>query len=301
MASSAGRLGAARVVAVAGVLVLAGAVLALSVFAYRSANPAAEGAEAAPVPSFTLGVQTATPTPTPTPTPELSRESERFLAAGTDVLWRGVAGECGVTEPLLERSVDDGRTWTDTTPRYRGIAQLISVDMFSGADPEIVAAIGDACEVQGLRSFTAGQFWEPYPEVLSYTRFVDATDPAVVSLGDTEVAAPCAAASGLRARGDTVALVCEGTASVWSGVGWVALAAPAALAVAIDDADVIVAHTTPDCAGVTLSRFSPATPDAALAATCAADVPAAEPLALVTSDGEALVWSGDAVTRTLLP
>lgn len=287
--------------AVTAVAVLAAAVVALSVFAYRSANPSTGAAEAAPVPSFSLGVQTATPTPTPTPSPTLARETERFLAAGSGVLWRGTAGSCGVVEPLLERSVDDGATWTDVTPRYRGIGQLISVDMFSGVDPEIVAAMGAGCEVQGLRSFTAGQFWEPYPEVLSYTRFVDGADPATVRFGADAVPAPCASASGLRARGDTVALICDASAAVWTGSDWAPLAAPSALAVTVDGADVIVAHTTAECAGLTLSRFAPSIPDAATSTTCADTVSAEPPLAVVTSDGDALVWSGDAVGRTPLP
>ena len=55
-------------------------------------------------------------TPSPTTAPLYDRSQERFLSVGNGVMWRGVAGLCGDVEPLLERSVDSGETWTDVTP-----------------------------------------------------------------------------------------------------------------------------------------------------------------------------------------
>src|SRR3546814_11031113 len=88
-------------------------------------------------------------------------------------MWRGIAGECGAAAPLIERSGDGGQSWEDVTPGYRGIGQVISLDSFAGTEAETVARMGAGCETQALRTFTQGEFWEPYPEVLAASRYAD--------------------------------------------------------------------------------------------------------------------------------
>lgn len=269
----------------------------LAAAAFQHAAPEAPNGAPAPVPTFTLGVRTPTPTPTPEPVAALPRESERFLSVSADgaVWWRGVAGACGGAAPLVERSVDGGASWTDVTPLYTGAAQIAALDASDQTEAILVAGVGPACEPQALRTFTQGQFWESYPDVLAASRFVPPTDDDIVTTPIDPLAAPCADARGLRANGDLVTLVCNGTAYV-SGAGaeWVALPAPDAAAVATDGVDVLVAHRSDACPGLTLTGFAAGAPDAPAEPTCADGDPA-QPTALALTAAGAVVWSGEII------
>ncbi|MGP6170802.1 hypothetical protein ACTU6V_06290 [Microbacterium sp. A204] len=276
---------------------LATGALALTALAFAHVRSAPEDGIVAPIPTLTQpSDQTASPSPTPaeTTTPAYDRSQERFLAAASDIIWRGVAGQCGSVEPLLERSSDGGVTWTDVTPRYLGIGQLITLLPFADGQAEIVAAMGDNCDVQALRTFTQGQFWESYPEVLAASQYVDPADPASIVRPTGVMAAPCADARSLRNAGAVLALVCEDVAYVLGeDAEWVALAATAATALAVDATDVVVAHRSDGCTGVALTRYTDANPQAAQDAGCFAD--AAAPLALAASTAGITLWWGENV------
>ena len=204
-------------------------------------------------------------------------------------LWRGTAGVCGEVEPTLERSTNDGETWVDVTPRYLDIGQLISVDAFAGSEAEIVALMGDDCELQALRTFTQGRFWEPNDDVLSAATYIDPADPATVITADGDYAAPCGTPWGLRADGDTTALICDGTAYTLVDGEWQA-AASGVMALAISDGALATAGATTDCAGLAITTT---------AATCAPDASPTGPAAITESNGETLIWSAD--TWAVLP
>lgn len=284
-----------RWIAIAAVALLAIVVGVLVVAAYQRANPAPAPDTAAPAPTFSLGVQTPSPTPsTPEPAP-VAPEAQRYLSLGSVQWWRATAGACDGAPPLIERSPDGGTTWRDVTPLYRGIAQVQSLDAFSAEDAEMVAAM-TGCETQALRTYTYGEFWEPYPDVLAASRYVDVRDAATVVLPSGPVAAPCDAASGLRASGDTIALLCDGLAWRWTGDAWQQLLPEGAVALAVDGPDVIVAHTAPNCAGLALARVSP---DISTVFACAEVPDPAAPTAIALSGDTLWLWSGD--TFTSLP
>lgn len=289
--------GAARWIAVAAVAALAIVVGVLAFAAYQRANPEPTPAEPGPVPSFDLGVQTQTPTPTTPVAAPLALEAQRFLSVGGAQWWRATAGACDGPAPVVERSPDGGETWVDVTPTYRGIAQVQSLDAFSAQDAEMVAALA-GCEAQALRTYTNGEFWESYPDVLAISRYVSPTDAAAVVLPSGPVAAPCAQASGLRASGDTVALLCEGRAWSWSGAEWQQLGPENAIALTLDGSDLIVAHSAPDCAGVALSRV---TPQSSSPLSCAEGLDAAAPTAIDLTGSDLYVWSADSFTSITLP
>ncbi|QEW02159.1 hypothetical protein [Microbacterium lushaniae] len=286
-------------VAVAAVAAIVLAVMALQ---HGTSRPAATDPD--PVPSFTFGPP-ATPAATPTPTTPTApvavtsypRSDERFLSVGSGGMWRGVAGECGVTAPLIERSTDGGQTWTDVTPLYRGIGQLVSLDAFAGTEAEAIARMGDACETEALRTFTQGRFWEPYPEVLAASRYPDPAAPASLLTPQGPVETPCADPRSARASGATVALVCEGTAFVLGSDGqWAPLPATDAAAVAISADAVLVATREDGCEGLQITRLSGDVFADATSLGCAPVDPAA-PVALASSGDATLVWSGDSLTR----
>ncbi|GAA3203651.1 hypothetical protein GCM10017690_08400 [Microbacterium terregens] len=198
--------------------------------------------------------------------------------------------------PVVERSNDGGDTWVDITPLYTGIAQVASLEGIAVDAVEAIAAIGPACETRALRSFTNGRFWESYPEVLSGSRFIDLTTSSTVHLGGISVPAPCVEARGLRAVRSVAAVICGDVAFVRSEESWTPLSAVAAVAVAVDGADVIVGHVDERCEGLALTRYlvsdveQPSSP-----AGCAEGVDTRQPVAITFEVRGTLVWSNDAI------
>ncbi len=269
--------------------VLAIAAIVLSMLAVVRTQNAADSVATTPrpVPSFAVS-PTAQSSGSPSPTAAtpattvVPGAAERFLSVGEGAMWRATAGECGGAEPLLERSTDDGATWQDVTPRYRGIGQILSLDAFGGTEAEMVALMGDGCELQALRTFTQGRFWEPYPDVLAASTYVDPARPGTVVVAGSATDAPCPAPWGVRAASGTIGVICEGTAYRLAEGEWQPVV-DGALAIAADPAGITAVGTAPGCPGLQLNPPNPA------GATCAAAVPASPPLALYGT----LVWVDD--------
>jgi len=282
------------------VVSLAIATGALVFLAVDRAAPPSAGGTADPIPTFSYGrpAATATPTPSAAAPVNVARESERFLSAGTGGMWRASAGICGGTAPVIERSTDGGTTWTTVTPTYRGIAQVLSLDSFAGSQAEAVAAMGPTCEVQALRTFTQGEFWAPYPAVLTASRYPTAADPAVVVTPAGSITAPCADPRSFRASGSVVVLVCDGRAYELSdGGSWEALPPVGAVAVAIDGADVLVGSAQAGCAGVAITRVVGAADVAAQEVGCLEGADPDSALAIAAIGDQVVAWSRDALLR----
>ena len=285
-----------RVLAIVLVAALAVVVVVLSALALQRSNAGVDAQSANPVPSFSLGV--GAESPTPTPEAAAGAPPERFLTAGAGPVWRATAGVCDGAEPLVERSVDGGATWADVTPRYRELTQVFALEAFAGTEAEMVGSVA-ACEVQALRTYTQGTYWDSYPDVLATSRYLMPSDATVVT-PDGPAAAPCAAPHGLRAA-DALALVCDGAA--WAqlpGADWVALPPTGVAAVAVVGVDVVVAHAGDACAGIALTRFAGGDGNAAEPVGCAEGADASAPTALAASGDSFLVWSGDSLV-TVLP
>jgi len=287
---------AAGWLAVAGVAVLVVVVGVLAVLALQRGNPGTVAQTPVPVPTFTLGGQTASPTPTPT-APPARPEDVRFLSIGSEIWWRATAGACGGPAPTVARSSDQGVTWTDVTPTYLGITQVQTLEAFSRRDAEIIATLAD-CEPQALRTYTYGKYWEPYPEVLAGARFVDPRDPSSIQLAAGAAPAPCPVAMGLHAFGDVVTLVCDRRAWWWDADRWGELDVPDALAVDIDRGDILVAHVSAECPGVAVARVSAADRQATTPAGCAVDADPTGPVAIDAVGETVMVWAGDTIIPT---
>ncbi|KDA05224.1 hypothetical protein DC31_02200 [Microbacterium sp. CH12i] len=234
------------------------------------------------------------PSETPLPAPSYDRAQERFIAVGTGVIWRGIAGECGRVAPLLERSTDDGENWVDVTPTYLEIGELIALNSFAGTEAEIVASMGEACRVQALRTFTQGQFWESYPDVLASLRYINPVDSASIERPIGAVAAPCADARDLHSAGAQLAISCDGvTYRLNDDSSWSALPASNVAALAIADSSIVVAHLSDVCNGLALTRYAEADGTSGDEVGCVSIADVSAPVTIATSGDGVLVWSGD--------
>lgn len=281
------------------VAVLAVAAIVLAVIAVNRVRGPQVSAQPDPAPTFSFGAApTSSPTPTPssTPAPTYPRAEERFLSVGSGGMWRGIAGECGGAPPLIERSVDGGETWEDVTPNYRGIGQVLSLDSFAGTEAEAITRVGAACETQALRTFTQGEFWEPYPEVLATSRYLDPATPSTLLAPQGSVATPCADPRSVRASGNTVALICDGTGFVLRGAEWLSLPTPGVAAMSVSRGDALVAARSAACEGLEISVLSVDAFSEVRPLGCVAVDPAA-PVAVASTGDGALVWSGDTLLR----
>ncbi|GAA3025049.1 hypothetical protein [Microbacterium dextranolyticum] len=294
--------GGAITVAVA-VIVLAIVVGALSVLALRQVRPASD-APSYQAPTSSVTPRTPTPHPTPTashpqPSPSASATArpaaapgaaERFLAIGADALWRATAGTCGGTAPVIEHSADGGATWQNVTPAAQPLAQVRGLTAISPHAAGIVADLGAACQTTTVRTYTDGQFWEPYPAQFGAESYAH-TDGSVTLAGRT-AATPCAEPWGLRVASDgTAGLICDGTAYVRSSGGWTALTMTAH-ALAATRGSVVVAHTDASCAGVRVTAYEPDARDLG----CVETDPT-QPVALDLTSTGAIVWTGDRTVR----
>ncbi|MER7796449.1 hypothetical protein [Microbacterium sp. NPDC096154] len=245
-----------------------------------------------------------TPTPTPTAPAPVAAEAERLLAAGTDgILWRGTAGSCTLgVAPVLERSADDGLTWTDVTPAYRGITQIVGLDDFAGVQAQMIATVlddesaDDPCDVRAMRTFSDGAFWSDYEDVLAGATYL-APGGAIVT-PEGEIEAPCAEPRSVRGAAAEVALVCDGSAMRWDGAAWIDAGVPGAVAVAPGEGGLYVGHVAPECAGLQISAV--AAGGAPEPVECIPGVDAGSPLALDATASDVWLWTGDEVLSAAL-
>lgn len=295
----------ARAVAVVAVLLLAAVVAGLSFAALQRGDAPGADASPRPVPSFSYGAGGPTASVTPSPTaiaaaPSAPGAAERMLALASEgTLWRATAGSCGTVEPLVERSTDGGASWTDVTPRYRGIGQVRALTGFAGTEAEMIADLdGTACETQWLRTFTQGRFWEPYPELFTGASYLSPAELSVMVTPGGEVEVPCATPWGLHVGSAQSTLVCDGTAQrlVAGDDEWTALAPTGVVAVDVTGPDTVVVHTDaascPD--GGAVSRVAG---DGAVSSVgCVSGADLSAPVAVAALGDEVWVWAGDTVT-----
>lgn len=283
------RRGLPSVVVAILVVALTVAVGGLVVLALQRGQGTATDRITDPVP--TLGPDSPTATPTPSPTTVAIAPpgaAERFLAAGTDRMWRATAGSCGDTAPVIERSDDEGTTWMDVTPVYRDIAQVRDLLPFSDRQATLVADVGEECETQALRTFTDGEFWSPYDDVLAASAYL--TGDTVVIDG-VSLDAPCSEPWGLRSSGDTVAFVCDGVAYATTD-GQTTRLGDGVVALDILDGDIVAATVASDCDGFQLTAL----PTGDAVGCVAAD--RASPSAVALTDDTVWLWNSDALTST---
>lgn len=255
---------AGRITTAVAVVALAAAVGVLSVLALGTTRPESRGT-ADPVPSFSFPARSGTPGPaTPAPTPAATGANpttapgaaERFLTVGQDTIWRATAGACRSTAPRIERSNDNGDTWQNVTPASPSVVQVRELSAITAQAASTVADVGASCQTSTLRTYTDGQFWEPYPDIFTTDTYLTA-DGSVVLAGRT-VTAPCADPWGLRSAADgTAALICDGTAYLREDDSWSPVIAAARAVAVASGGTLVVAHTADGCHGTLITAYEP--------------------------------------------
>lgn len=152
-----------------------------------NANRPDPSAQPAPIPTF--GVYEP-PTPTPTATVPAVVAAPRLLTvASGDVAWRSIAGACPSPSAVVEATTDRGATWSAIT--VPGANRVLGLEGVDASQLRVVAATDNGCEVTLSESFTAGQFFERYPDRLGDAVYLDSADPKVVHVRGAVSTAPC--------------------------------------------------------------------------------------------------------------
>ncbi|MBD8727434.1 hypothetical protein [Frigoribacterium sp. CFBP 13707] len=278
--------------------VLVVADVALIAAAVASTRPG-EQREAGPIPTFSSGPTTEAPTPTPEPTtaPSSTQPSGFLSAVSATEAWRASPGSCTDDAALVERSTDGGATWQPMELAF-DLRTVVALE----AGPEkvsVLGGVGDDCERQFWSSFTAGEFWEEYPDQVSTLTFAD-VDSSTVSLDGTAAPSPCPAPSRVQSDGTVGLVACTDAVSTrTTGGDWSSVSVPGLLDVVLLSDEYIAGVTGVDtCDGVAVqSVTTPATPrSAATTIGCVTGVDAAQGIVLA-SVGDVVWLSAGSVSR----
>ena len=285
----------------AAIVVLVVIAAVLSIMALNHAGGDESGGDVAPAPSFTppaLPTPSSSDDPSEEPeepeVPERDAAVERFLAAGSETLWRGIAGTCAAGDALVEISTDGGETWEAVTPWAPAARQLLSIDPFMGNEAQLVAAVGDDCEPTGIRTFTQAVAWAENPEGLRGLTYIDPAEPSTLVIGGQQIEAPCESPWGLRAGAEAAGVICDGVAYVLDAEdSWLALEAAQPVALATAGESLLVAHTDASCNGLAITGFAADGSTDSVAQWCAEGAEGADPAAIAMQSDSLFVWSGE--------
>ncbi|NQX35558.1 hypothetical protein [Herbiconiux sp. VKM Ac-2851] len=308
---------------VVAVLVLAAGAFVAVFFALRT--PPVPNAGELPDSPVSVPDATSAPSPVPTPVPSSSSpatgtptaapsasateptETVRFLDVdGSSIGVRATAGACGGAAPVVELSVDDGATWVPTAlPVDDEVAQIVSLDVVSAEQVDLVVLAGEDCDPTVLTSYTAGQFWQDYPDRLGTASYASPASLSTVVVDGDRVGAPCGSALGAASADQGLVVRCADGAFLFQSLGvWQPVTTLGLSGLTFnqgDDASYLVGAQAgrEGCSGATVSRF------ALDGSTFGGEVRGCAPVngsatnVAVGADDEAVwVWDGTVVARS---
>jgi hypothetical protein len=202
---------------------------------------------------------TATPTPAPAPTPATVNPASFLVATSPTTAWRATAGLCGVSEPVIESTADAGVTWTPHSLGNQAVHEIVALSATTGDAATIVAKTGADCLVTALSTFTAGQFWQAYPERLVDQSFISPANAGVLQLQGSAMNAPCPVVLSLEVVSGRPAVLCSDAISLRSATTteWVTTSSVGAKAFTVNGSRVLVAATgVTGCAGIAIQSFT---------------------------------------------
>lgn len=257
-----GKARGGRTLAIAAVVSLACIAAVLVFFALRTETIPEAGRtpsieitpEASPAP-------TAQPSAAPTPAAPVPAASGRFLdAVDSSVAARATAGSCAGARPTIETTADGGATWSALQlPASDDVRQILSVDLVDADQIDLVVLVGAECDPSVLTSFTAGEYWQQYPERLAAATYLDGETPAKIIVAGTALAPPCEAplelsssTTGLAVRCADITAASTGATGSWRAVTPLALFA---LTSSNDSPIVLGGVTAAGCDGLVITSF----------------------------------------------
>jgi hypothetical protein len=254
-------------------------------------------------PPATAAGQTPGPTTSPTPaaTSSTAPAVPLFLdASQSPELFRATPGQCGIVSPVLEVSRDAGQSWVGSTFGTLELGQIFSVDVVDADQTDIVAAILPDCQLSQISTYTAGQYWESYPERVADAVYVDPADSTRIMLRSNDVATPCSSVAQVVEEGDTVAVNCpEGVFVATSNAAdtsWRPVLGEQAMTIDIDtstgDIDAVVMQRA-TCTGPAVAVFDAEAESAVEETYTCLPIMSTGPTALSVDGPTMHVWSQD--------
>jgi hypothetical protein len=205
----------------------------------------------------------------------------------------------------VEISSDGGVSWVPSElPSDDAIGQILSVDLVSSEQVDLVVLAGDDCEPALYTSYTAGQFWQDYPDRLSTASYVDPASPQTVIVNGDRLGAPCESALGAASSDQGVVVRCANGTFLFESLGVWQPVTPLGLSGATfnqGEATYVLGAQTgqTSCAGAIVSQF--AVDGSTFGGTnqgCAPVDAAATSVAVGADDLTVLVWDGTVVARS---
>jgi hypothetical protein len=251
-------------------------------------------------------IQPPTPAASPSSGQRVTAGDQRFLDSwGDSGVIRATAGLCGEKLPDIELSIDGGVSWSIANiPPTVQVSQVLGVAAISPERIDVVVMTGPECRLDVLSSFTAGQFWELFPERLSELTFLEPTNNLPLQIAGVASESPCAVPLQLArpsAEGPA-ALVCEDGVylSDDGSQPWNRVSSESVDSFDIDlstpevAAGIAVAAENLTCSGISLRTISLASlglPDDPL--SCIQTEGPELPVVIKSEPGAWLLWSGD--------
>ncbi|WP_440708384.1 hypothetical protein [Herbiconiux sp. YIM B11900] len=212
-------------------------------------------------PEASEAVPTPVPSASPVAAPPPPAASGRFLdALDSATAARATAGSCTGPRPTLETTDDGGASWAaEILPASDDVRQILALDLVDGSQIDLVVLVGADCVPTVLTTFTAGEYWQQYPDRLATETYLDGTDPARIVVGGNTLSAPCAtplelssSATGSAVRCADVTAVSTGAPNSWTAVTTVGLYA---LASSSDSPIVLGGVLGAGCDGLVITSF----------------------------------------------
>lgn len=289
-----------------GVSALAVIVVALSLLALNQNRliPEAGSTPGASQPAADLA-QSAAETEAATPTPAMVVTPSRMMAAiDADSAVRTVATACP-TPSTIETTDDAGASWQSF--EASGVAAVQRIFADAEAFIALIGLATEGCAPAFLQSFTGGEAWEPAPDELAASWFVDPANRTSVHAPAADRTAPCAAAVQVAVVDESsAAVLCDDGsvhATVDAGASWLPPATVpgvAAVSVGADGYRVAVVNQN-GCVGAQLIGIGVASAGLALG-SAGGCLPAAvgpgEAALASADDGTTWLWAGDALARS---
>lgn len=282
------------------VVVLAVVACLLAIFALRGRTVPDAGDLPGSVPTWGISVGSegsATPSSTPSRGTEVGPP---FTIGSSGLGVRSGSTECGAAQSI-EVTTDGGRSWQSASFGALDVTQVQAINVVSDTQIDLVAGVGPTCDPTVVSSYTAGEYWQSYPERLGEVVFVQPGNGSSLQVRGLSVASPCKTVSKATLSSGGTAIACDAGVYYFSQASgaWSQLSDSPASSIAItpDSAGVVAARSgSAGCAGVELRSYSLALGVQEGSVIGCAATSADSHVSLSVSAGRWFLWAGDVLS-----